>query len=74
MMNPTRNKVRAKVVDNPTLEKDMSTNGVINNNRSDYIKRIAVKSSSMKKEAELQSLRDEIQQLKTLVNQIIQDK
>ena len=74
MMHPTRNKVRAKVVDNPTLEKDMSTNGVINNNRSDYIKRIAVKSSSMKKEAELQSLRDEIQQLKTLVNQIIQDK
>lgn len=73
-MNPTRNKVRAKVVDNPTLEKDMSTNGVINNNRSDYIKRMAVKSSSMKKEAELQSLRDEIQQLKALVNQIIQDK
>lgn len=73
-MNQTRNKVRAKVVDNPTLEKDMSTNGVINNNRSDYIKRVAVKSASSKKEAEFQSLRDEIQQLKNLVNQLIQDK
>ena len=73
-MIQTRNKVRAKVVDNPTLEKDMSTNGVINNNRSDYIKRVAVKSASSKKEAELQSLRDEVAQLKKLVTQLIQDK
>lgn len=73
-MIQTRNKVRAKVVDNPSLEKDMSTNGVINNNRSDYAKRIAVKCASMKKEAELQALRDEIGQLKKLVTQLIQDK
>ena len=73
-MIQTRNKVRAKVVDNPTLEKDMSTNGVINNNRSDYIKRVAVKSATSKKEAELQSLRDEVAQLKKLVTQLIQDK
>jgi hypothetical protein len=73
-MIQTRNKVRAKVVDNPTLEKDMSTNGVINNNRSDYIKRVAVKSTFKKKDSELQSLRDEVEQLKKLVSQLIQDK
>jgi long-subunit acyl-CoA synthetase (AMP-forming) len=61
-------------VDNPSLEKDMSTNGVINNNRSDYIKRVAVKSTFKKKDAELQSLRDEVEQLKKLVTQLIQDK
>jgi long-subunit acyl-CoA synthetase (AMP-forming) len=73
-MTPTQNKVRAKVVDNPSLEKDMSTNGVINNNRSDYIKRVAVKSTFKKKDSELQSLRDEVEQLKKLVSQLIQDK
>jgi len=66
-----RPKMRASVVDNPTLERDMSTNAVINRNKTEYSRRLQVKKSNQKKEQELENLKAEVTQLKELVNSLI---
>jgi len=63
--------MRASVVDNPTLERDMSTNAVINRNKTEYSRRLQVKKNNQKKEQELENLKAEITQLKELVNSLI---
>ena len=63
--------MRASVVDNPTLERDMSTNAVINRNKTEYSRRLQVKKSNQKKEQELENLKAEVTQLKELVNSLI---
>ena len=63
--------MRASVVDNPTLERDMSTNAVINRNKTEYCRRLQVKKSNQKKEQELENLKAEVTQLKELVNSLI---
>jgi cell division protein FtsB len=63
--------MRASVVDNPTLERDLSTNAVINKNKTEYTRRLQVKSTNKKKEQELENLKAEVTQLKELVNTLI---
>lgn len=63
--------MRASVVDNPTLERDMSTNAVINRNKTEYSRRLQVKKNNQKKEQELENLKAEVTQLKELVNSLI---
>lgn len=63
--------MRASVVDNPTLERDMSTNAVINRNKTEYSRRLQVKKSNQKKEQDLENLKAEVTQLKELVNSLI---
>ena len=70
-MRPT---IRAEVIDNPTLERDLSTNAVINRNRTEYTRRLQTKNINKKKESELENLKSEVAQLKELVNSLISNQ
>ena len=63
--------MRASVVDNPTLERDLSTNAVINKNKTEYTRRLQIKSTNKKKEQELENLKSEVTQLKALVSSLL---
>jgi hypothetical protein len=63
--------IRATVVDNPTLERDMSTNAVINRNKNDYFRRLQVKKANKAKDQELETLKSEVSQLKELVQSLL---
>jgi hypothetical protein len=67
-MRPT---IRATVVDNPTLERDMSTNAVINKNKNEYFRRLEVKKANKVKDQELETLKSEVSQLKELVQSLL---
>lgn len=63
--------IRATVVDNPTLERDMSTNAVINKNKNEYFRRLQVKKANKAKDRELETLKSEVSQLKELVHSLL---
>ena len=63
--------IRATVVDNPTLERDMSTNAVINKNKNEYFRRLQVKKANKAKDQELETLKCEVSQLKELVQSLL---
>lgn len=63
--------IRATVVDNPTLERDMSTNAVINRNKNEYFRRLQVKKANKAKDQELETLKSEVSQLKELVHSLL---
>ena len=63
--------IRATVVDNPTLERDMSTNAVINKNKNEYFRRLEVKKANKVKDQELETLKSEVSQLKELVQSLL---
>jgi len=63
--------MRAIVTDNPTLERDLATNAIINKNRTEYTRRLQIKDNNKKKEQELENLKAEVTQLKELVNTLI---
>ena len=63
--------IRATVVDNPTLERDMSTNAVINRNKNEYFRRLEVKKANKVKDQELETLKSEVSQLKELVQSLL---
>jgi hypothetical protein len=63
--------IRATVVDNPTLERDMSTNAVINKNKNEYFRRLQVKKANKVKDQELETLKSEVSQLKELVQSLL---
>jgi hypothetical protein len=63
--------IRATVVDNPTLERDMSTNAVINKNKNEYFRRLQVKKANKAKDQELETLKSEVSQLKELVQSLL---
>lgn len=67
-----RSKGRATVVEDPTLQRDLSTRAVINTNQTDYSRRLALKRSMREKDSALHKLQEEIQDLKTLVTQLLQ--
>ncbi|MGK3945466.1 hypothetical protein ABK046_44885 [Streptomyces caeruleatus] len=49
---------KAKVLDNPDLEKDLETGVIINNNKSNLINRKMVKRNILDKENDLQKYKD----------------
>lgn len=63
--------IRATVVDNPTLERDMSTNAVINKNKNEYFRRLQVKKANKAKNQELETLKSEVSLLKELVQSLL---
>ena len=70
-MQPSYSKTRAKVIDRPSLQRDMSSNAVINTNSTEYQRRLAVKNSIQQKNTELENLKTEVAQLKSLVQQLL---
>lgn len=76
-MSSEKNKVhrpskgRATVVDDPNLQKDLSTGAVINRNHTDYSKRLSLKKAMREKESQISKLEDEVAELRELVNQIL---
>jgi hypothetical protein len=62
---------RPKVSGIPTLERDVTSQAIINRNQTDYQRRLAQKRNSAEKDKEIQDLKAEVSQLKELVQQII---
>ena len=65
---------RATVIDNPSLERDLKSNAVINRNTSAYMARTSHKNAHRVQKDEVSALREEIKQLKTLVDSLIRAK
>lgn len=63
--------IKAAVIDNPTLERDMSSKAIINKNNTEYEKRIVFKNLTTKKKKELEDLKEEVANLKKLVQSLI---
>jgi hypothetical protein len=63
--------IKAAVIDNPTLERDMSSKAVINKNNTEYEKRITFKNLTNKRKKELEDLKEEVAILKELVQSLI---
>jgi hypothetical protein len=63
--------IKAAVIDNPTLERDMSSKAIINKNNTEYEKRIAFKNLTAKRKKELEDLKGEVANLKELVQSLI---
>ena len=65
---------RATVKNAPALERDLSSQAIINRNQTDYQRRLAQKQFTSAKEQEIQDLKSEVEQLKELVNKLISVK
>lgn len=65
---------RAKVQNSPSLERDLSSQAIINRNQTDYQRRLAQKRFTAEKDKEIQDLKSEVSQLKELVQQLISAK
>jgi hypothetical protein len=70
-MTHQRSKVRATVIEDPTLQRDLSSRAVINTNHTDYSRRLSLKRSMQEKESKISKLEAEVNHLKILVNQIL---
>ena len=62
---------RAIVIDHENLQRDMSSNGIINTNRNEYLNRISAKQSEKNKALEIENLKSEVSQLKALVTSLL---
>jgi hypothetical protein len=62
---------RATVIDHENLQRDMSSNGIINTNRNEYLNRISAKQSEKSKALEFENLKSEVYQLKALVSSLL---
>jgi hypothetical protein len=62
---------RATVIDHENLQRDMSSNGIINTNRNEYLNRISAKQSEKNKALEIENLKSEVSQLKALVSSLL---
>jgi hypothetical protein len=63
--------VRATVIDHENLQRDMSSNGIINTNRNEYLNRISAKQSEKSKALEFENLKSEVSQLKALISSLL---
>lgn len=55
------------VKDDPSLVRDPYSKAIINRNTNDYLRRLATKCSADAKQAELEKLKSEVQDLKVMV-------
>jgi len=62
---------RATVIDHENLQRDMSSNGIINTNRNEYLNRISAKQSEKSKALEFENLKSEVSQLKALISSLL---
>ena len=63
--------MRATVIDHENLQRDLSSNGIINTNRNEYLNRISAKQSEKTKALEFENLKSEVSQLKALVSSLL---
>ena len=63
--------MRATVIDHENLQRDLSSNGIINTNRNEYLNRISAKQSEKDKALEFTNLKTEVSQLKALVSSFL---
>jgi polyhydroxyalkanoate synthesis regulator phasin len=65
-------KNRKIVEDNPNLSRDMSSTAIINTNKDAYEQRLARKNSARESAEEINSLKSEVQELKNLLQKLIE--
>jgi len=70
-MAKPKDQQRAKVVDNPALERDLSSNAVINRDSSHYQHRMAHKKAHISQQEVINNLRSDVEKLTALVQSLI---
>lgn len=68
-----KNTTKIAVKDEPSLERDASSNAILNRDAHGYAMAVARKMESDQKEKRIVSLEEEIASLKELVSQILQN-
>jgi hypothetical protein len=63
--------MKVNIENRPGLQRDMNSGAVINTDNTAYQKALNAKLAAEKKEEELQSIKNDVQELKDLMNQII---
>lgn len=63
---------RATIDENRTLEKDFRTKAVLSKDKSGYRNALARRRARLEKKNEINNLKDEIEELKNLVKQLIE--
>jgi|TARA_A200000159_G_scaffold20516_1_gene17142 hypothetical protein len=63
--------MKVNIQNRPGLQRDMNSGAVINTDNTAYQKALNAKLAAEKKEEELQSIKNDVQELKDLMNQII---
>lgn len=64
--------MRAKVVDNKDLEKDMKSGAVINTNRSAYLQAVERANKAKEEKQRIELLEQEVSDIKQLLNKILE--
>lgn len=55
------------------LYRDQKTNAIVNNNDNDYDEYIKLKNSKLKEKSEIESLKDEIFEIKLLLKKLLEN-
>ena len=63
--------MRAKVIDDKSLEKDMNTGAVINTNRSAYLQAVERANKAKQEKERITKLEDEVSEIKDMLQQIL---
>ena len=63
--------MKVNIENRPGLQRDMNSGAVINTDNTAYQKALNAKLAAEKKEEELQSIKNDVQELKDIMNQII---
>ena len=63
--------MKVNIENRPGLQRDMNSGAVINTDNTAYQKALNAKLAAEKKEEENQSIKNDVQELKDLMNQII---
>jgi hypothetical protein len=64
--------MRAKVVDDKNLEKDMRTGAVINTNRSAYLQAVERANKAKEEKERITKLENEVSDIKDMLKQILE--
>jgi hypothetical protein len=64
--------MRAKVVDDKNLEKDMNTGAVINTNRSAYLAAVERANKAKEEKERIAKLEDEVSDIKQMLQKILE--
>lgn len=63
--------MKVNIQNRPGMQRDMNSGAIINTDNTAYQKALNAKLAAEKKEEELQSIKEDVQELKNLMNQII---
>ena len=63
--------MRAKVIDDKSLEKDMSTGAVINTNRTAYLEAVERANKARQEKERITKLEEEVSDIKNMLQQIL---